>query len=197
MARYRWPILSFTAVAFWNLVSAGVVRAASVDCTAARRDHAAGRSAGKAIVVSPGTRLQETAACPRRQLCEDMIEFYSQIKWVHVAAVLASGTIFLLRGLAVQGNARWPMTAPVRYLSYSIDTVLLTTALMLLSIFPRRCLRQRLADGETDLAGRVRRPRYHCMPCRADRMIVLYRSNERHPTNLLRASRRAAWRPLL
>ena len=65
-----------------------------------------------------------------------MIEFYSQIKWVHVAAVLASGTIFLLRGLAVQGNARWPMTAAVRYLSYSIDTVLLTAALMLLTILP-------------------------------------------------------------
>jgi uncharacterized membrane protein SirB2 len=65
-----------------------------------------------------------------------MIEFYPQIKWVHVAAVLASGTIFLLRGLAVQGNARWPMTAPVRYLSYSIDTVLLTAALMLLTILP-------------------------------------------------------------
>jgi uncharacterized membrane protein SirB2 len=65
-----------------------------------------------------------------------MIEFYSQIKWIHVAAVLASGAIFLLRGLAVQGNARWPMTAPVRYLSYSIDTVLLTAALMLLSVLP-------------------------------------------------------------
>jgi uncharacterized membrane protein SirB2 len=65
-----------------------------------------------------------------------MIDFYSEIKWVHVAAVLASGTIFLLRGLAVQGNARWPMAAPVRYLSYSIDTVLLTAALMLLTILP-------------------------------------------------------------
>jgi len=65
-----------------------------------------------------------------------MIEFYSQIKWVHVAAVLASGTIFLLRGLAVQGNARWPMTAAVRYLSYSVDTALLTAALMLLTILP-------------------------------------------------------------
>jgi uncharacterized membrane protein SirB2 len=65
-----------------------------------------------------------------------MIEFYPQIKWVHVAAVLASGAIFLLRGLAVQGNARWPMAAPVRYLSYSVDTVLLTAALMLLTILP-------------------------------------------------------------
>jgi uncharacterized membrane protein SirB2 len=65
-----------------------------------------------------------------------MIEFYPQIKWVHIAAVLASGAIFLLRGLAVQADARWPMAAPVRYLSYGIDTVLLTAALMLLTVLP-------------------------------------------------------------
>lgn len=65
-----------------------------------------------------------------------MIDFYPQIKWVHVAAVIASGSVFLLRGLAVQARARWPMAAPVRYLSYSIDTVLLAAALMLLTILP-------------------------------------------------------------
>lgn len=66
-----------------------------------------------------------------------MIEFYQQIKWVHVAAVLASGLIFVIRGLLVQtGKPRLAMLAPVRYLSYSIDTVLLTAALMLLTILP-------------------------------------------------------------
>jgi uncharacterized membrane protein SirB2 len=66
-----------------------------------------------------------------------MIEFYAQIKWVHIAAVLASGSLFLLRGLLLQtGHARTAMAAPVRYLSYSIDTVLLTAALMLLTILP-------------------------------------------------------------
>ena len=65
-----------------------------------------------------------------------MIEFYPQIKSVHVAAVIASGSLFLLRGLAVQLRAGWPMAAPVRYLSYGIDTVLLTAALMLLTILP-------------------------------------------------------------
>ena len=66
-----------------------------------------------------------------------MIEFYSQIKWVHVAAVLCSGAIFLLRGLLVQvGQKRIAMAAPVRYLSYSVDTILLTAALMLLTILP-------------------------------------------------------------
>ena len=63
-----------------------------------------------------------------------MIEFYSQIKWVHVAAVSASGVLFFIRGLALHAGAAWPMAAPLRYLSYSIDTVLLTAALMLVTI---------------------------------------------------------------
>ena len=65
-----------------------------------------------------------------------MLEFYPQIKSVHVSAALASGGLFLLRGLAVQFGARWGMAAPVRYLSYTIDTVLLTAALMLVTILP-------------------------------------------------------------
>ncbi|WP_374012402.1 SirB2 family protein [Pseudoxanthomonas koreensis] len=65
-----------------------------------------------------------------------MIEFYAQIKWVHVAAIMASGTLFALRGACALAGMRWPMYAPVRYLSYTIDTVLLTAALMLLTILP-------------------------------------------------------------
>jgi len=62
-----------------------------------------------------------------------MLEFYPQIKSVHIAAVLASGGLFALRGACVLAGQRWPMAAPLRYLSYTIDTVLLTAALMLLS----------------------------------------------------------------
>lgn len=66
-----------------------------------------------------------------------MIEFYAQIKWVHVAAVLASGSLFLLRGLILHaGRESLAMSAPLRYLSYSVDTVLLTAAMMLLTILP-------------------------------------------------------------
>ena len=66
-----------------------------------------------------------------------MIEFYPQIKWVHVAMVISSGSLFLLRGLLVQaGQQRIAMLAPVRWLSYAIDTTLLTAALMLLTILP-------------------------------------------------------------
>jgi uncharacterized membrane protein SirB2 len=61
--------------------------------------------------------------------------YYAQIRAVHIAAVVASGGLFLLRGAGVNlFSAAWPMWAPVRYLSYSIDTVLLTAALMLMTI---------------------------------------------------------------
>jgi uncharacterized membrane protein SirB2 len=63
-----------------------------------------------------------------------MIEFYAQIKWVHVAAVICSGLLFALRGTAQLAGARWTMAAPLRYLSYTIDTTLLTAALMLATI---------------------------------------------------------------
>ena len=65
-----------------------------------------------------------------------MIEFYPQIKLVHVAAVLLSGGLFLLRGITVIGGARWGMSAPARFLSYGIDIVLLSAALMLVAILP-------------------------------------------------------------
>jgi uncharacterized membrane protein SirB2 len=64
-----------------------------------------------------------------------MEEFYSQIRHIHIGAVLASGSLFLLRGLGVNVfDASWPMWAPVRYLSYAIDTVLLMGALVLMAI---------------------------------------------------------------
>ncbi len=64
-----------------------------------------------------------------------MEEFYLQIRQVHIGAVLTSGALFLLRGLGLNlFNAAWPMWAPVRYVSYTIDTVLLTAALMLMTI---------------------------------------------------------------
>jgi uncharacterized membrane protein SirB2 len=65
-----------------------------------------------------------------------MIEFYPQMKWVHVAAVICSGLLFALRGGAQLAGARWTMAAPLRYLSYAIDTTLLTAAMMLLTILP-------------------------------------------------------------
>lgn len=63
-----------------------------------------------------------------------MAEFYPWIKWAHVAAVVASGSLFFVRGVASHLGARWAMAAPLRYLSYTIDTVLLTAAIILTTI---------------------------------------------------------------
>jgi uncharacterized membrane protein SirB2 len=60
-----------------------------------------------------------------------MMELYPQIKWVHVAAVLGSGALFLIRGLALHLGAGWAMSAPLRYLSYAIDVILLGAAVLL------------------------------------------------------------------
>jgi uncharacterized membrane protein SirB2 len=63
-----------------------------------------------------------------------MIEHYSEIRSVHITAVIVSGALFALRGLALIVGKRWPLSAPVRYLSYTIDSVLLAAALMLMFI---------------------------------------------------------------
>lgn len=65
-----------------------------------------------------------------------MIEFYPWIKLVHLCAALTSGSFFALRVLALLVGMRWPRFAAVRYLSYTVDTVLLTAAMMLLTILP-------------------------------------------------------------
>ena len=64
-----------------------------------------------------------------------MEAFYPQIRNVHIWAVTASGLLFALRcgGFNLLG-ARWPKALPVRLLSWSIDTVLLTAALMLMTV---------------------------------------------------------------
>lgn len=61
--------------------------------------------------------------------------FYSAIRDIHVAAVLASGLLFAARSLAFNiGGARWPLAPPVRTGAASIDTVLLAAALALVAI---------------------------------------------------------------
>lgn len=66
-----------------------------------------------------------------------LIEYYAQIRLVHICAVLASGGLFLLRGALVQaGRPDWALAAPPRYLSYAVDTTLLTAAMMLVTVLP-------------------------------------------------------------
>jgi uncharacterized membrane protein SirB2 len=63
-----------------------------------------------------------------------MIEFYPEIKSVHIGAVIASGSLFALRGSLMLARSSLANHAALRYLSYAIDTTLLTAALMLVTI---------------------------------------------------------------
>ncbi len=66
-----------------------------------------------------------------------LVEYYIQIRTLHIISVVLSGAVFMLRGLLIQtGGKRFALAAPVRYVSYSIDTVLLVSALLLVAILP-------------------------------------------------------------
>ena len=63
-----------------------------------------------------------------------MIEFYPQIKFVHILCVILSGSLFTLRGLLMLMRSRYTNHVALRMLSYAIDTTLLTAALMLITV---------------------------------------------------------------
>jgi uncharacterized membrane protein SirB2 len=66
-----------------------------------------------------------------------MLAWYAQAKLVHVAAVLASGALFVVRGILVQaGRERIAMAPRVRQASVAIDTVLLAAGLALAAMLP-------------------------------------------------------------
>lgn len=62
-----------------------------------------------------------------------MIEFYPEIRLVHVAAVLTSGALFAVRGAALFAGVHAGQRV-LRHVSYAVDTVLLTAALILMTI---------------------------------------------------------------
>lgn len=63
-----------------------------------------------------------------------MIEFYPQIKFVHVLAVILSGSLFALRGLLMMAGSRQYNRIGFRVASWVIDTTLLVAALTLVTI---------------------------------------------------------------
>ncbi|RZA20235.1 MAG: hypothetical protein EOP93_06510 [Lysobacteraceae bacterium] len=65
-----------------------------------------------------------------------MIEFYPQIKQFHIFVALLSGSLFAVRGAFALAGAGWPQALPLKWLSYAVDTALLTAAMMLLTILP-------------------------------------------------------------
>jgi uncharacterized membrane protein SirB2 len=63
-----------------------------------------------------------------------MIAFYPQIKFVHVLCVVLSGSLFALRGLLMLMRSRLTHHLALRVTSWTIDTTLLTSALMLVTV---------------------------------------------------------------
>ena len=66
-----------------------------------------------------------------------MIEFYPQVKLLHIILISASGGLFALRGLCSLLGARWPHWGLVRWTAIVIDTALLTSAAMLYTMLPK------------------------------------------------------------
>ncbi len=64
-----------------------------------------------------------------------MESYYLELRTAHIAAVIASGSLFLVRALALNlGRATWPLARPVRSLAYAIDTLLLAAAIALAAV---------------------------------------------------------------
>jgi uncharacterized membrane protein SirB2 len=63
-----------------------------------------------------------------------MLEYYPQIKLVHVLCVILSGSLFTVRGLLMLIGSSLSNHLALRLLSYTIDTTLLTAALMLVAL---------------------------------------------------------------
>ena len=60
--------------------------------------------------------------------------YYAPIRLLHITCVLASGSLVTLRGMLALAGRGGAGRMPLRYLSYAIDTTLLTAAFMLMTI---------------------------------------------------------------
>lgn len=63
-----------------------------------------------------------------------MAAWYLEIKWLHIACVIASGSLFFLRGCLMLAGSRLANLAAVKRLSYLIDSTLLAAAIALVLI---------------------------------------------------------------
>lgn len=60
-----------------------------------------------------------------------MAAYFLQIKWVHIWAVILSGSLFTARGLMMLLRSQWTNHVSLRLLSIAIDTTLLAAAITL------------------------------------------------------------------
>ena len=63
-----------------------------------------------------------------------MTEYYLVLRNVHIACAILTITLFVLRGGLMLANSPWQQNVVLRYLPHAVDTVLLTTALMLTTV---------------------------------------------------------------
>jgi len=63
-----------------------------------------------------------------------MIEYYPVLRRVHIGCAFLTIVLFTLRGGLMMADSPWQRTAVLRYLPHAVDTVLLTTALMLTTV---------------------------------------------------------------
>ena len=63
-----------------------------------------------------------------------MTEYYLVLRNAHIACAILTITLFVLRGSLMLANSAWQQNVVLRYLPHAVDTVLLTTALMLTTV---------------------------------------------------------------
>jgi len=63
-----------------------------------------------------------------------MTELYLPLRQAHIACAVLSIMLFVLRGGLMFADSPWQRSVVLRYLPHVVDTVLLTTALMLTTV---------------------------------------------------------------
>jgi uncharacterized membrane protein SirB2 len=63
-----------------------------------------------------------------------MTEYYLVLRNVHIACAVLTISLFVLRGALMLAQSPWQQNVVLRYLPHVVDTVLLTTALMLTTV---------------------------------------------------------------
>jgi uncharacterized membrane protein SirB2 len=63
-----------------------------------------------------------------------MTEYYLALRNVHITCAILTIALFLLRGGLMLADSPWQRNVVLRYLPHAVDTVLLTTALMLTTV---------------------------------------------------------------
>jgi uncharacterized membrane protein SirB2 len=63
-----------------------------------------------------------------------MTEYYLVLRNVHIACAILTVTLFVLRGSLMLANSAWQTNLVLRYLPHAVDTILLTSALMLTTV---------------------------------------------------------------